>query len=75
MSKNRAALYKIKLNKKIVNAELQKCCVVFGKISIICLLILDKNKWVNAILSIGFVTLTIYSNLIGLNPIELRNKN
>lgn len=41
----------------------------------ICLLILDKNTWVNAIFSIGFETLTIYSNLIGLNPIELRNKN
>lgn len=29
------------------------------KISMICLLILDKNKRVNAIFSIGFVTLTI----------------
>lgn len=72
----------IKLNKWIlkVKAKPQKLFELFvGNIvviSMICLLILYKNKWVNAILpSIGFVTLTIYSKLIGLKPIESRNIN
>lgn len=42
--------------------ESDKCFVnIFGVISMIDVLISDKNKWVDAIFSISFVTLNLLS--------------